>query len=209
MKKKVFIFGNKGNMGQRYSAILKYLGHDVSGTDIDETPIEWVMRFQASDAIIVASDTESHASIVENLIPQSRPILCEKPITKDLSRLKQIVEEARSVGTKLSMVSQYDWLTNGHIDGGPTVYDYFKSGKDGLAWDCINIIWHAKGKIRLANQSPFWDCQINGHYLDLSEMDYAYIHMIEDWLEQPYAPQYDRILNAHGKVLDFLNGKFN
>ncbi len=201
----VFIFGNKGNMGCRYTAILKHLGHEVYGTDIGDSVIPNLDEF---DAFIVATPTETHLAILNTLLDCKRPVLCEKPIVanEDLTSLYAFIEKAKRAKMQLTMVSQYDYLVNNNATG-RTHYNYFKSGKDGIAWDCINIIYHANDAIVLKTKSPVWMCMINNHKLKLQDMDYAYIDMIRTWLMHPYEPQYDRIIKAHKKVVEYLKWK--
>jgi hypothetical protein len=206
---KVFIFGNQGNMGKRYTAILKYLGHEVEGMDIDQP---FSAKYRDCDAIIIATPSHTHLTLLTYLVDFKRPVLCEKPFvtgSQFMPYLAHWLKDAEKSEMRVSMVSQYDYFVEGSYENeGETIYDYFRTGNDGLAWDCINIIWHAQGKIKLLNQSPIWTCQINGAQLDIKQMDFAYVLMIKDWLEKPYEPQYDRILKSHQKVVDYLNGKF-
>lgn len=100
------------------------------------------------------------------------------------------------------MVNQYAHLRH-KGDGGPTIYDYWNHGKDGLAWDCISIVGLAEGMIHLSESSPVWTCQINGAAHYSSEMDYAYIDMIQSWLSgNVYGTSYIR--EAHKKVAAYL-----
>lgn len=201
---KVLIIGNKGNMGQRYTAILKHLGHEVLGQDLgeefDDTQV---------DAIIIATPTSTHLDLISRLIFTSKPVLCEKPFVSgfDLSRLFSVLNDAKKTMMKLTMVSQYDYLPDG--ENGETSYNFYRSGGDSLAFDCINIIKRARGKIKLRRNSPIWKCKLNGKPQSIRMMDHAYIAMLKDWLEKPYEPQYDLILNAHQKVLDYLDGQHN
>ncbi len=209
---KVFIFGNKGNMGRRYASILRYLGHEALGCDLGDNARN-SMAYQQSDYIIVATPTNDHLSLLKFLAHEGKNVLCEKPITKDFDKLIDFISLAENQKMHLSMVSQYDYMIPNPMDHTYdnllTSYDYFQTGKDGIAWDCINIIWHARSKIKLKNTSPTWRCVINGYPLNRGMVDFSYVEMIENWLSKPYEPQYDRILKSHKKVLDFIDGKFD
>jgi hypothetical protein len=194
---KVFIYGLNGNMGQRYKTICQSLGHEVGGHDV--TPFESSFsRFEA-DRIIVATPTSTHAEILHGIVALKKPVLCEKPVTKSRRDLYELVERYRTYGTPLSIVSQYDELVDPEWEG-ETLYDYFKSGPDGLHWDCLNVVWHAKSGVTLRKVSPVWTCRINGKELDLRLMDYAYIAMLRKWLAEPES-HYDRILESHEKAV--------
>lgn len=205
---KVFIFGNQGNMGRRYASVLRYLGHEVFGCEAGDSMAAWNRDYLESDAIIIATDTPNHMPILNFLVPEGKPVLCEKPFSTEIEKVKEFVEWAEQAEMKISMVSQYDYLLPIHPSHGDTVYDFYRSGKDGIAWDCINIIWHAQGRIFLKNESPVWKCKINGYTINAGQIDYSYVETIETWLKDAYEPQYERILNSHKKVLDYLDGKF-
>lgn len=197
---KVYIYGCLGNMGKRYSAILESLGHQWAGEDTSEDDLcgdEFIL--QDADAVIVATPTNTHVGIIRSLKRCGKPILCEKPITKDLAELETLIEELQLAGTRLEMVSQYDHLKLAQVSGKPTIYNYFKHGGDGIRWDCINIIKHANDLVILREDSPVWQCQINGKRLSLADMDQAYVDMIERWLMDP-RDDLNPILEAHRKV---------
>lgn len=191
---KIFIFGCKGNMAKRYAAILEHLGHSWCGEDLDYS--EGLLS--DCDAVIVATPTDTHVKVLRQILDCGKPILCEKPITKDLKELRQLMADCVLAGTKLQMVSQYDHLVDWE-GRGPSYYDYFKTGPDGMPWDCLQIIWLAKGEVEIGNKSPVWICKINGMPLDLNDMDGAYVDEIKAWLNRP-RNDIGRILDSHEKV---------
>lgn len=196
---RVYIIGCMGNMASRYISILESLGHTWTGTDAGS---DFVAPAINADAVIVATPTATHVDILKALKDCGKPILCEKPLSKDLDALGSVLADLQVAKTRLQMVSQYDYLIDDDFEG-ETVYDYFKSGADGLYWDCINVVKHARGKVRLANKSPVWTCQINGQKLNLGLMDRAYVEMIAGWLKRPSMPtDFDGIWTAHKKVHD-------
>ena len=186
---KVAIIG-AGNMGRRYSSILTFyrIDHDLFDVDTWKNAIGY-------DYYIIASSTEAHEANIEHFLPMNKPILCEKPIVKDI----KLVEEYFEYPT-FQMVDQYrhlvsdDWI-------GPTAYDYFKSGSDTIAWDCINIIGHANKKPTISNVSPVWRCQINGLHLNIGDMDRAYMKEINSFLMQPRSNKAHG-LKAHKRVVN-------
>lgn len=198
--KKVFIVGILGNMGTRYKTICEYLGHEVYGRDkffpSKFSPTE-------ADCFIIATPTEDHIDDIGEYSSFGKPILCEKPLTKDIEKLEVLEEFLIRNGRKhlVSMVNQYAQLFKG--GSGHTYYKYFKSGKDGLAWDCINILGLGRGKVRLSNDSPVWECKINGKKLSLANMDKAYVRMIHHWLRNPKS-NFDYAKKAHLKVIEWL-----
>ncbi len=203
---KVYIFGNKGNMGRRYAAILRELGHESYGCDPSAPECSQPLgSFDDYDAYIVATPTSTHLEILSDLLDCNKPVLCEKPFVKNAGiELTLLLKYAEERKMQLSMVSQYDYCILNKEETGLTSYDYYHSGPDGIAWDCINLIWHASGPIELKNESPIWKCQINGESLTLDLVADSYLTMINEWLNRPYEPQYERILKAHQKVEEFI-----
>lgn len=204
----VGIVGHLGNMGQRYRRIVEHLGHQWIGHDVREDKLG-DMRALAftADAIIIASPTHLHVDHIRAFKDYSLPILCEKPVTKDLDALEELLADLKSAGTRLKVVNQYAELSFPKDGTGLTAYNYFKSGGDGLAWDCISLVTLANGEIELRNDSPVWKAQINGHPLVLSEMDGAYIRMVDRWLRDPTTTDYNAIYQAHKKVHDLCQPK--
>lgn len=189
-------------MAQRYSRILDSLSHHWSGEDLTEDYLCGDgFTLEESDAVIIATPTDTHVDLIRKLKYCGKPILCEKPITKNLAELETLIEELQLAGTRLQMVSQYDHLKLSQEAGKPTIYNYFKHGGDGIWWDCINIAKHANDIVILREDSPVWSCQINGKRLNIAEMDQAYVDMIDRWLIDP-RDDLNPILEAHRKVRD-------
>lgn len=191
----VCVIGYSGNMGKRYTSILDHLNIKWRGYD---HITGWPTPSPEFSSYLIATPTNTHHDLIRHLIYCEKPIICEKPVSKNLSELEKLLYDCEKLGTKLQMVSQYDFLVN-PTSSGPTIYDYYKHGTDGIYWDCINIIYHAKSSILIQEKSPVWTCIINGHQLSIADMDKAYIAMIKEWLEVPHA-DYDRIWKAHEKV---------
>ncbi len=101
----------------------------------------------------------------------------------------------------VQMVNQYKYMQKPYR--GETVYDYFKSGSDGLAWDAINICGLAEGKVTLKNKSPFWQCKLNGAVLSHGLVDHSYIEMVQAWLRDPKS-NWAYARKAHEKVIQYL-----
>ncbi len=200
-KKTIHILGVNGNMGRRYASILKYLDIGVTGHDAETYDIH---QMQDADGFIIATPTEDHLRHCQWLFQFHKPILCEKPLTKSMADLDKFEDQNRPNLCLLSVVNQYVHLID--RDGsGETYYEYFNSGKDGLFWDCINIIGLSKTKPKISNVSPYWSCKINGVKLNLSQLDGSYVKMVESWVKNPVSNYvYARI--AHEKTMRFIRG---
>lgn len=186
------LLGARGNMGSRYAAIFRYCGVDFVPVDVGDSYYD-----QHYDGVLIATPTACHVEHIRKFADSGLPILCEKPITKNLVELDEVIKDCEKHGTMLQMVSQYDELVT--HSSGPTVYDYFKHGGDGLYWDTMNIIYHARGSVEIREQSPIWRCVINGQRLSIADMDMAYIKMIAKWLCGPRS-DLERIWQTHVKA---------
>jgi hypothetical protein len=193
----IYLFGSEGNMGKRYQAIFRHLGLAYRGLEVGN--ILSYSELKTATHFLIATPTETHVDIIRNLMSFKKPILCEKPITKDLEELKSLLDE----NPTLDMVNQYRDITfDAFQEGYMTTYDYFKHGSDGLAWDCINILGLAEHGVELKETSPIWKCSINGSLVNISDMDMAYIKMIKRWYEAPRS-RLDYIMHAHKKAREY------
>lgn len=201
-KKKIFIFGNKGNMATRYKFYLEYLGCKVIGVDKDEPFDSW--DISDCDGVIICTPTDNHLyclQYMERYSKNKKPILCEKAISTNLA----VVESICNSDLQLRMINQYEYWSHYFDTDAPSFYNYFKHGNDGIAWDCINILGLANAGCHLAQSSPVWSCVLNGHRLYLDDMDRAYIWNLSDWLLKEDENK-DYIRSAHRKVYQWING---
>jgi hypothetical protein len=189
-------------------AILNYLHHDTHGVDLHDV-------IPAAERYIIATPTGTHLDILSGIIEKygiagDLSILIEKPVTKR-PELLGIVAKTKN---KVWMVNQYAYAKNGRgmYLHQRTGYDYFNSGDDGLAWDCIQLIHLAKGPIVLKNESPRRLCTINGNFVPLDMVDDLYVRMIKDFIgdNQVYGKLWgpEDIIAAHEKVLAYEKGDY-
>lgn len=184
----VLVVGGLGNMGRRYCAILRHLGHtpivlDPAGPDPE--PFDGT-----TGHVIVATPTDTHLGVLSAIIDRNTRglhILCEKPVVKTPSLLAAIYDIVDKKGHALYCVNQYAHhsmagLFTRDTASGDTTYDFYHSGNDGLHWDCFQLYALARGKVTLKNESPIWKCKINGVNLNPGVMDRAYVDMIKDFL---------------------------
>jgi len=193
----ILIVGSEGSMGKRYQAILRYLGKDFMKEDVH---IHEVVPDTIS-GIIIAAPTDIHTNLILKYAPMRVPILCEKPVTKDIRELKQIKQTLDYYKVPFRMMFQYKEYEPSTARAAST-YDYFRHGNDGLVWDCFQVVALAKGPIQLFETSPIWDCWINGEKLNLGYMDRAYVKHVEKWFKRPNQ-DYSRLLAYHEKVAGY------
>jgi len=195
----ITILGGYGNMGSRYGAILKKLGVDFLVADIN-VPVD----LKRTTGLIIATPTDSHLSDIERF--HGLPILCEKPISRYLSAIDRM-KAWQIMGARVTMIDQYAHIKMGRRDVlRDTYYSSWHSGKDTLAWDCINIIAKASdlSRVNINNTAPkgSWNCRINGKPLKLENMAQAYEDMLVDWIGKK-SNNLDYMIKAHEKVWEF------
>lgn len=203
----ILIIGSEGSMGKRYQAILKYLNRDVICVDKD-CPEECLLGYAfRSSGIIIATPTDTHTEIIRKMIPFKKPLLCEKPVTKDIRELRDLKFELKADQVPFRMMYQYQKLDDPGARG-VSFYDYFRHGNDGLIWDCLQIIGLARGDVNLADESPIWDCSLNGQPLMVASMDVAYVSSVKDWFLNPHQ-DFDEVTEAHVKTHELVkSGRF-
>jgi hypothetical protein len=205
---KVCIIGADGNMGRRYRAIFESEGLPYAAVDWDDPFPTGLYTHH-----IIATPTETHTELLMEVCARYKPplkILVEKPFAKirDMREL-DIIRKAGYWGNEVYMVNQYAYYSHGITEtSGQTSYDYYNSGKDGIGWDCIQLLHLARDGIsHLRNKSPVWDCWINGTQLNRELIDLCYVKMILDFVSdgQQYGRRWgwDDIRHAHAKALKY------
>lgn len=192
------IVGSEGSMGKRYQAILTYLGQYFINCDL-KTPSEF--NEDEVTRVILATPTSTHLDMILKYSDLGVPILCEKPISKLLRDTENLVDHCARKGARLSMMMQYRQLKRGLA--GSSYYNYFRHGNDGLTWDCFQIIALANGPIELREDSPIWKCEINNVTINLSEMDWAYVREVLDWVSDDNQMTDEKLIEMHEKVSAF------
>ena len=180
-------------MGQRYQAILKHLREPFDICDMGTG----VPKYEKYDRFILATPTETHFRFVQILDKFRKPILCEKPLATNRHEIAGILD----CKSPLSMMVQYAYYDREFFHG-ESSYNYFRHGKDGLVWDCFQIIALARGIVTVKEDSPIWCCYLNGEDLDLNKMDSAYVWATRNFLNNIFISK-EQMLDWHVKVLEY------
>lgn len=186
-------------MGRRYKAILSYLKEPFRCMDLKIGPPD--IPIGEFDRYIIATPTSTHLGWVMELDHYEKPILCEKPLSKDMGEVMQIL----GCKSPLTMQMQYLQLV-GPNDVGHSSYNYFHHGSDGLVWDCFQIVALAAGSASLAETSPIWQCTINGRQLQRQTMDSAYVNYVSRWLRGETITSRPTLQLWHERVKRFEDG---
>ncbi len=206
------LIGSNGSMGLRYQAILKHLNEPFYALDKEHSTDEIFKALDNSERVILCTPTETHYKLLKSIIPLQKPILCEKPITKSVKELEILFANVLKYNTHFTMMFQYSELVPLKQENFNSSYNYFRTGKDGLIWDCLQIIGLAKGEIEILNDSPIWKCRINGKKLSLHDMDQAYVAFVNKWKNDFIDQNLTNLYNIHIKterMANELNSKFN
>lgn len=222
----ILLVGSLGNMGRRYAKILDWINEPYYGIDIKESPWDYNI-ISKCDRAIIATPTENHFEWCKSL---KIPWLCEKPISKDIRQVEEIADHCKKTGVKGNMVCNWLFAANtallrakfppNHGVGGwrggygdvalmgdmDIHYDHWHTGRDGLAWDCIQLIHMANlDKLVLLNNSPVLDCSINGHMIDMDLIAESYLIMISQWLFGDGLWDMEDALTATNKVYEYMD----
>ena len=210
---KTLIIGNKGNMGSRYAACLNYLGEGFDGIDLGEVSIH------LSNRAIICTPTESHLSLMKKMNRAGINFLVEKPIAT--TSYYDVYMGVKDITVDARMVCNWEFAINmvltGHRDtmvkGNTRVeYDCYNTGKDGVAWDCIQLIHLAGPKnISIKTKSPVMECKVyteknpKGYEITTRHIEESYVCMLSSWLNCPEQlwgmPE---ALQAHMEVLEYM-----
>lgn len=190
------LIGSEGSMGTRYKAILAHLNEEFECVDIAKFAKRQLKEF---DRFIIATPTTTHYKWYCELEDFQKPILMEKPMSKDLEEVKRMANGRAPI----TMMMQYRFLLD-PTSIGPSWYSYFRHGADGLVWDCFQIIALSSSPPDLDESSPVWTCSINGKSLSLDEMDLAYVKAVKAFLNnEMIAPHL--LIKWHEKVKEFAD----
>lgn len=192
---KILILGSEGSMGTRYRACLTHLGYSYDTFDVRVNG-SFHPPFDKYTHVAICTPTHTHFELLKELIPMNKEILCEKPITKNIEELiliKNLIEKHKS---RVIMMLQYSMLVEESLKHG-SHYNYYKTGNDGLYWDCLQILHLSNDVPKIKNTSPIWSCAINGKELRIGKMDYAYVVFLQKWIVGTIKQDFDKIIKSH------------
>lgn len=182
MAEPVLLIGGMGSVGLRYQAILKslnvpYLVYDAES--LEGFSCEGKRNFEDIEfgKAMICSPTDTHLNYVRKLIHLDKTFLCEKPLTKDPEDLAYINAEY----PKGFMVCNYKFITKIYGEDVNLSYNYYRSGRDGLLWDCCQLVY-IDPDCELLNDSPLWDFSVNGHPIPYRALELSYVQMIKSFI---------------------------
>ena len=182
---KICVIGGLGSAGRRYCAILKYLGIKYEIIDFDIPSSVYGMTASQTfsngdwDRAIIATPTDTHYSYSKALIKMGKSFLCEKPLSVSLEECEELVKmDQEKLG---SIVNNYFFAFGNSRQKPDLFYDYYHTGKDGLLWDCCQLLY-LDPQCVLRNRSPIWTVRNGRTTLSYETLERSYITMIQCWL---------------------------
>lgn len=175
---RILVIGGLGSIGSRYCSILEYLGHEVVVHDELRKEYEGIDCYRF-DRAIIATPTITHYDYCKQLIEIGKPFLCEKPLSHSLVQCDELVElDTKKLGR---VVCNYlftfpDLIHHAEID-----YDYFRTGPDGMLWDCCQLLYLDEYAI-LNNDSPVFTLTVSGRDVSIEAIEWGYIRMLATWI---------------------------
>lgn len=171
------IIGNKGNMGQRYEAICRWLDWPYGGFDCDD---EYVAE-RGDTHILIATPTKEHAQTIKKVrdVWPDLPILCEKPLTDSAVALE------RTPLTNVYLVNNWFFAMDCEVSGFVDLveYDCYNTGSDGLFLDCIQLFMFAK-TVKIQKNSPLFYAGLGTTlFIERIDIEKSYIWMLQDFVE--------------------------
>lgn len=176
----VALFGSGGSIGRRYSAILRYLGVEFEGIDLDCARI--VEPKKSFDRAIVAVPTDRHYDYAKWLLEIKKPFLVEKPLSRHLDACENLVEREGEMRIG-NVVCNYKYVLGTQK---PILYDYYKTGSDGFLWDCCQLIAR-NPEIELRTTSPVWTLISENGPVHYGSVEASYIAMLRDFVNGRWA----------------------
>lgn len=180
----VLVIGASGNMGRRYCSILQYLRQTPIKVDIGDN----CFGCQEYTHAIIATPTDTHFEICKKLAELDKTYLCEKPLSKNPDEIKELIAIEGRTKSKGYMVNNWSFATGFvgaffGINKDMVYYNNWNTGKDGVLWDCIQLIYLAKDfNIQICTGSPVFRAFCGDNNVSLTDIDKSYISMIDNFL---------------------------
>lgn len=170
------VIGGKGSIGRRYCSILSFLKKPFKILDIQDPKGERDLEKIDFDEAIIATPTDTHFEYCEKLIALNKVFLCEKPLSKNEDECMRISEYLKGY-----VVNNYEWAIRHIMAPWEITYDYYNTGKDGVLWDCCQLIYLDQ-KAKIQTKSPIYRLHVNGQPIQLTDIERSYIWMISAFL---------------------------
>ena len=170
----VALIGGAGSIGTRYHCILDKLGVDVV---VHDPPAGIHGNLTNCDKWIICTPTDTHYNWCLQAISAGVTFLCEKPMSKSLVETEAIVDKAYVRGVEGFVVCNYN-MCSVTMKGREIYFNYFRTGKDGLCWDCCQLLYLGN-QVMLKTDSFVWTLIVDGVWqVDYRDLEMSYGKML-------------------------------
>lgn len=189
---KVLVIGGHGSIGSRYCAILRYLSVPYTVWDFDtrREQLDGPDKLRnccgrSFDRAIIAAPTKYHAAYCHALYDLEVDFLCEKPMSHSMEQCEALTYRQSRVNTKGHIVNNYRFLFKKYKPKKYIKYDFYKTGPDGIWWDCCQLVYIADAlgiDLEISNVSPVWTLETGKKKIPYKEVEKSYVYMLASWL---------------------------
>lgn len=178
----ILLIGSEGSIGRRYRAVLEALGIPYRGKEKEDP---W--DFSCITKAIIASPTFLHFDHASKVAAEGIPFLCEKPMCFESNLIRRL-QKTTYKGFVVNNWAQLAW--NADLPSSPKkiTYDFYNTGRDGLLWDTIQLIYLAKiynAELSVDTRSYFWDAHFDQTPIPYREIEHSYAQMVSSfWYER-------------------------
>ena len=179
----ILLLGSAGRQGRRYRTILHKLGYGDKLVTAD-IEFEKTLDVRYIDCVIICTPTQTHYRYIKFFNEHNIDILCEKPLCTSSAEALQLQKDLQ---VDLRVVCNWSYVFNKRLEPekNKIFYRNGTSGSDGLAWDCIQLIYLAQDFHCDLGVGVPWDIKINGKTVTPKMIEHSYIKMLADWLPRP------------------------
>jgi hypothetical protein len=170
------VIGGRGSAGSRYCAILKSLDVPYEVFDLADEQCRPFEDYDFTHAII-ATPTPNHLVWLNTLCHQDKTFLCEKPVSKMVDEIVPFISYDKGY-----VVNNYAFcLDQFKPDSCKITYDYFRTGSDGVYFDCVQLLY-LDLEARIRTNSPIWEFWNHSYRVHYHEIEQSYIDMVQTFL---------------------------
>jgi len=159
------------------------------------------------DATIIATPISEHTRYLKMLM-DSKPVLCEKPISCDIQHVKDIAKYSGHQGCAAFMVNNWAFLGDWYepMSADSITINTYNTGKDGI-WDLIQPLYLVEDihNFECVHSYPWLSVMIGGKGYGRDDFDRTYVDMVQAFIGGYYDKLWplERIVEAHLRVEDY------
>ena len=174
----IALIGGEGSIGRRYAAILRYFDMKYVVVDPVREDYDRALRVKVERAI-VCTPTAMHYQGVKWCMEKDIPILCEKPLSINQRECFELGRYKKGF-----VVNNYQHVFQRFQNEKFNIkYNYYNTGKDGVAWDCCQLIY-MDPKVEIRTDSPILTIWVNNSRITHENIERGYMTMIRAFMAE-------------------------